>query len=345
MRKIGAGIAVGAVAAVILATSPAAAFGLRIGPFHLHLPHIGLPLVWHRHFDHHPLYMHANSGDLRRSETAAVGRQDVTSALLYPDLALSAIVHAIFWPADSSPWPFGYDAIFATAFARTPALRAAHPCQPSDDATAIIDNLRTEIEPTAAQSASLQKLGGALHAAAGYLVKACPPAIPVQPVARLQLMEQQLEALAMAVDIVRQPLQDFGQSLNDEQKARFATMIAPPDSPDRDDRNAAAAPCATLQPAIDRSIEQIDRSVQPTAAQRPALDAMKRSFESAATDLESHCPATVPPTALGRLEAIEARLDSSWRAVLAIQVALGDFQNQLSDAQKDRLTAARFAAR
>ena len=71
---------------------------------------------------------------------------------------------------------------------------------------------------------------------------------------------------------------------------------------------------------------------------------MKQAFGKAATDLEAHCPAAVPPTALGRLETIEARLDSTWRAVLSIQVALANFETKLSDEQKNRFDAIDFAA-
>jgi hypothetical protein len=38
MRKIGATVAVAALAAVIVSPPPAAAFGIRIGPFHIGIP-------------------------------------------------------------------------------------------------------------------------------------------------------------------------------------------------------------------------------------------------------------------------------------------------------------------
>ena len=43
--------------------------------------------------------------------------------------------------------------------------------------------------------------------AAHYLATACPTNIPQHPAARMQLMEWQIEKLAQALDIVRQPLQ------------------------------------------------------------------------------------------------------------------------------------------
>jgi len=337
MRKLGAVVAVGALATVIFSSPPAAAFGLRIGPFH-----IGQPFFGYRYrFAHHPLYLRANPNDLARPESA----QGATSALLYPNLALPAIFQNIFWPAYASPWPFGYQAIFSTAFANAPASGDQRPCQQSADANVIVARIRAEVAPTADQMQLLQKLGGALGAASGYLAKSCPNEIPAQPIARLQLMESQIEELAMAIDIVRQPLQDFEQSLNDEQKARFAAMIDAPAATDQRNRPDIAGSCGGSPTAIDWSIDQIDRSVQPTDAQRGALGDVKQSFSQAMSDLETHCPTAVPPTALGRLETIESRLDATWRAELSIQVALANFETRLSDEQKDRFDAMNFAAR
>jgi LTXXQ motif family protein len=190
----------------------------------------------------------------------------------------------------------------------------------------------------------LQKLGGALGAASGYLAKSCPKDIPAQPIARLQLMQSQIEELEMAIDVARQPLQDFEQSLSADQKTRFETATPPPDA-DRRIRTSAAVPtCGGLPAAIDWSIDQIDKSVQPTDAQRDDLASIKQSFSKAATDLETHCPTVAPPTALGRLESIQARLDATWRAALSIQVALADFETKLSDEQKGRFDNMNLAA-
>jgi hypothetical protein len=335
MRKFGAYIAIAALGAATFAPVPAAAFGLRIGPFHISVP------FYLRH-SRHPLYMHATPNDVARPGTG----RGVNSALLYPSTALAAIFQNIFWPANSSPWPFGYQDIFTTAFAKAPADRETRLCQPSDDANAIVGHLRAELDPTPEQMPLLQKLGGALSAASGNLAKSCVSDIPAQPVARLKVMGSQVEELAMAIDIARQPLQDFEQSLSDEQRARFAVMIAAPTSAERDDRAGNATPgCGGSPTAVDWSVDQINQSVQVTDAQRDALIGLNQAFGKAASDLEAHCPTSIPPTAFSRLETIQARLDATWRAELAIQVALADFETKLSDAQKQRFDATDFAAR
>ena len=334
MRKVGASLAVAALAAVVFASPPAAAFGLRIGPFH-----IGLPFYFpHFRFHHHRLYMRADRHELAHPESG----QALTSALLYPNLALAPIFQNVFFPDYTSPWPFGYERIFSTAFAKVPASEDRRLCQPSIDADAVVARLRSELAPSADQMPGLQKLGGALAAASGFLAKSCPTEIPVQPIARLRLMESQIEELTMAVDIVRQPLQEFEQSLNDDQKAKFAATAPAADRPNHS--GAIAPPCGGSPTAIDWTIDQIDRSVQPTDAQRPALADVKQAFGKAVDDLDAHCPTTVPPTAVGRLDAIEARLDATWRSVLSIQVALADFEAKLDDAQKGRFDQMNFAS-
>jgi LTXXQ motif family protein len=344
MRKIGAYFAIAALATVVAAPPPAAAFGISLGPFH-----IGFPFFRHHH--RHHLYMRATPNDAALPDRQQQGVQQqgvqqrgMTSALIYPSVALPAIFQNVFWPANSSPWQFGYQAIFTTAFAKAPPAQDARLCQQPFDPNAIVGRISAQVSPTADQSQLLQRLGGALGAASGFLAKSCPAEIPSQPVARLQLMESQIEELAMALDIVRQPLQDFENSLSRGQQARYATPATPAASSRQNAPSNLAAGCAGSAGAINWSIDQIDRSVQPTAEQQSALGDVKQAFGKAAADLEAHCPTAMPPTALGRLETIEARLDSTWRAVLSIQVALTNFETKLSDDQKDRFDAMDFAA-
>jgi hypothetical protein len=262
----------------------------------------------------------------------------MTSALLYPGIALPLIIENIFFPTYSSPWPFDYQAIFTTAFAKAPRQDQSR-CQSSFDPSTVIGRISNEVMLTADQSQLLQRLGGALGAASGYLAKSCSKEVPAQPVARLQLMESQLEELSMALNIARQPLLDFEQSLNADQQSRLAgaSSQSPPSG------NIAGG-CGSPS-AIDWSINELNQSVHPTAAQRDALDDVRRSFNDAARDLETHCPTTIPASALNRLDVIQARLDSTWRATLSIQVALANFETELNDAQKIHFDAMNFAAR
>jgi hypothetical protein len=281
--------------------------------------------------------MRASPGDDARSAAA----QGPTAALFYPNLALPAMFQGIFTPNQASSWPFGFQAIWSTAFAKTPPAQNLDICRQPVDTGAIVGRISAAIAPSPDQTQLLQKLGGALGAASGYLAKSCPNQIPAQPTARLQLMETQIEQLSMALDIVRQPLQEFEQSLTSAQQAQFAAG-----NPATARAADLALSCGGAPASIDASIDQIDRSVQPTDGQRDALNSVRQTFSKAADDLASHCPTSIAPTALERLGTIESRLDSTWRATLSIQVALTGFESILSDAQRDRLdnvtsTAAR----
>ena len=342
MRKIGAYAAIGVLASVIFSPSPIAAFGLRFGPFSL-----GLPLSFgHRHrIDRHP---DAPAGAVlyNSAEPGTATAQDLTSALLYPELALPAIYDHIFSPTPSLPWSFGYYSIFRAAFAKAPADQDQHPCRQGVRGTAIVERIGREIRPTAAQRPLLQKLGGALAMASGFLAKLCPKEIPPQPVARLQLMETQIEELIMALDIIGQPLREFEQSLSRSQQARFAAVVvSTPTAADHSNRSENIAPaCGPTQTAVDWSIEQIDQSVQPSDVQRDALVNIKQAFGRAASDLDAHCPTSLPRTAVARLELTEARLDAAWQAMLSIEAAIANFETRLSDEQRVRLDAMNFAA-
>jgi hypothetical protein len=357
MRKRGACFAVAALSVIFFSSPPDAAYALRIGPFHLGVP------FGHRH--HYPRHLSTpgNAHEAARPELRqAAPRQAADQgnlALLYPTGALPAIFQNVFWPAFSSPWPFGYETIFRTAFAPVASNGSADQCRQSFDANATIERLRAEIGPNAEQMEKLLRLGGAMGAAAEYLAKSCPTAIPEQPTTRLQLMDAQLEVLTLAIDMIHQPLQDFEQSLTREQQARFSgqatapattraatrTRVAGKKSKNSTAQNSTSASrtCGGSAAAIGWSIDEIDNSVQLTEQQRPALTDLQQTFARAARDLETHCPVSVPQSAVARLETIEARLDATWRAILSIEVALRDFENNLTDEQKIRFKATTFA--
>jgi LTXXQ motif family protein len=331
MRKIGACFAIAALAATTLSPTPGAAFGLNLGPLHL-----GLPFFGFRHRRHAPrrrLAMHhparaAGIYDRANVKTPAAAT-NAGPAALHPAATLPGLLDAVFWPGEAGQWPFNYDALFRSAFAKAVQGDAADVCQQPDRTAALVGRIGAEVRPTAAQQPLLQKLGQALGMASGYMARACAQALPPQPVARLKLIQSQLQFLTMAIDVVRPPLQQFEQSLDANQKKQFAALNSVNSKPE-----CGAAPIPT-----EWAVDEINHSVQPDGAQRQALADLKLTFASIANDLHAHCPNPVPATPLARLEAIEARLDASWRAALAMQVALGQFESQLNGRQRTRLEA------
>ena len=257
--------------------------------------------------------------------------------LLYPVLAWPSLDDAIFSPRTASSWPFDYKDIFDQAFAKYPPQQADELCPYRDTSGEAAARIERDIEPNAAQKPLLEGLATALGQANGLLIKSCPSEIPLLPVARLQLMESQIDAMIMALEFIRPPLQKFEQSLDDKQRARF-------------DGDAPAAGDAVLACSSNRAdaanwpFSLLERAVQPTDAQRKALLEVEAAFGRAAAGLAADCRGAVPQTASGRLEAIENRLDATWRAVETIQVALTDFQKELSDEQKARINALEIAS-
>jgi hypothetical protein len=340
MRKISTLAAIAALAAIAISPSPSAAFGLRIGPFY-----VGMPFFGYRH--HHVGHALRDEASLKTAAPAqpAAASQGLTSPLLYPAFVLPAVNDEIFSPPSSSPWPFNYDAILQTAFAITAPDQDAAPCPQPNRQSAVAERVRAEIRPNGNQVQQMQKLAGALGFASDYVAKACPSESPQDPAARLQLMEWQIEKLAEALDFVRPPLQELEQSLNDRQRARFgmplstAAAAVHPDHP-----NTIAPACVAAPTNVDASIEQISLAVQPTDTQRDAMDGLKQALSNAANQLDANCPLSLPGDPLARLEAIEARLDATWRALVSMQTALADFETKLSAEQRVRFDATDFAA-
>jgi hypothetical protein len=346
MRKISAIVTIAALAAVAFSPSPSAAFGLRIGPFHIGIPFFGYR---HRHHAAGPaLRDEASLKTVPPAPGAASAQgpapQGLMSPLLYPVLALPAVYDEIFSPSSSSPWLFSYDAILQTAFAKTPPDQNAAACPQPNRQSAVAERIRAEIRPAGNQQQQMQKLGGAFGFASDYLAKACPSEIPQDPAARLQLMEWQIEKLAEALDFVRPPLQELEQSLNDTQRARFGVPLSTAAAMHPDRTNTIAPACAAAPTKVDASIEQISLAVQPTDAQGDAMNSLKQAFRNAASELDANCPLSLRGDPLARLEATEARLDATWRALVSIQTALADFETKLSAEQRVRFDATDFAA-
>ena len=311
------------------------AFGIDLGPFHFYLPIPGPP-----HRSAPPAEPSATETPQAAAPQAEQPKGPLPPAgpptLLYPVLAWPGIYDEIFNPGATTTWSFGYRNIFDQAFAQYPPQRSADLCPYRDRTAQIVGRITQAVSLGEKQQPTLQKLATALGQAHGYLIKSCPPEIPVQPVARLQLMVNQLDAMINALEIVRPPLQAFEQSLSDEQRARFDGGGAVVDG--------IAPACKTPAGSPKQAVAEIERAVQPTAEQKPALAQVEDAFSRAQSGLDAGCPGVVSRTALGRLEATESRLDAAWRAAQTIQVALADFQKTLSDEQNAKFNSLQLAS-
>jgi len=154
-------------------------------------------------------------------------------------------------------------------------------------------------------------------------------------------MQQRLQALVDAVNIVSPPLDKFYDALSDEQKARFNDM-APPPQQAQAPQGQQAPPSVTAQ--CDAKVMawpsgQIDALVKPNDAQRAKLAALTAAASQAADTIKAACPGELPATPPSRLSAIGKHLQAMLQAVQTVQPPLADFYNALSDDQKARFNS------
>ena len=86
-------------------------------------------------------------------------------------------------------------------------------------------------------------------------------------------------------------------------------------------------------------IDLIAQAIEPTEAQRAALDDLANASVTSAQKIKAACPATVALTASGRLASMQQRLEAMISGVSTVQPALDKFYGLLNDEQKARLNA------
>ncbi len=200
-----------------------------------------------------------------------------------------------------------------------------------------IERIAQTVEPNDAQRTVLDELRDATARALDILKAACPAALPSTPTGRIEAMRQRLDAMLQAVRTVRPVVEKFYQSLNDEQKARV-NALGPDDSPDQQQvqRNLTQVCSERASGIASLPLERIERAVQPDGAQRSALKELQDATSEAVNLLSSDCPTYRALTPVGRLQAMEQRLDAMLRAVQTVQPALEKFYGSLGDEQKER---------
>jgi hypothetical protein len=86
------------------------------------------------------------------------------------------------------------------------------------------DQIDRVVRPDDSQRAKLQALQSAASQAADTIKAACPADVPPTPPARLTAVGQRLQAMLRGVETMQPALDDFYNSLSDDQKARFNSM-------------------------------------------------------------------------------------------------------------------------
>ena len=278
----------------------------------------------------------------------------------------------VFWPyVYDDFWLYAYDDVYygiygpyayvdplPRAAARRPVRTAgpAGPAGPTGRAAGVCSNRASEltgwpigrivetVQPTEAQRAALDALKEASTKAVDMLKNACPQELPTIPTGRLEAMETRLEVMLEAVKTVRPALDTFYQSLSDEQKGRFNTIAPANQAAATKDQRDFTQLCDARSPGVtDLPVDRIAGAIGPTESQRAALDELRDAMITGGSSLKSTCSSYQALTPVGRVEAMEQRLEATLAATRTVKPALAKFYDMLSDEQKAKFNALRSA--
>jgi hypothetical protein len=308
MRKIGAILGTTALAVVVFAPLPAAAFGVHLGGFYFHVPFVG-----HHYHRRHPNPTEARTrpNDVSRggdASTTARGRNAAEQA-------------------DRE----------ARTETNTEALESCIGIAPGVT-NLPIDQIRETVHPTVDQEAALDTLRAASWQASEITKSSCPASVPLTLIGRLDAAEQRLQVTIKAIRMVLPPLERFYEALGDEQRRRFNSMNGSTEGA-RSPSDMAAMCSQQAGTFIDLPAQRIEQVVQPTAQQQSAFDDLKKAAQKVGDQLQSSCPTAVPKSPVAWLETIETRLSAVADAIKAIRPNLKNFYASLSDEQKARFNA------
>ena len=155
-------------------------------------------------------------------------------------------------------------------------------------------------------------------------------------------MMNRVSATLDAVKIVRPALETFYNSLSDEQQARF-NALGPkigdrsPRQQEANAQEASAEGCGDPKSGLTQlPIQRIEAVLHPAGKQKEALDRLGEATAKGVEGLQAACPNDVPLTPVGRLEAMQHRLEAMLQAAKLVEPALDEFYATLSSEQKAR---------
>ena len=203
------------------------------------------------------------------------------------------------------------------------------------------DRIQQSLQLTGDQLKSLDALKAASAQASDALKASCSSEVPMTPLGRLDTAQKRIDGMVQAWATMRTPLDDFYNSLNDEQRQRFAAL-GPASSARSSRRGSAsgdnlAALCSSRTESFTQlPVQRVEQAVKPTQQQQDALEKLKAASTEAANQLQASCPAQSPQTPLDRFDAVGKRLNAMAGAIGTVRPALADFYSSLTDEQKAR---------
>ncbi|WP_439374119.1 Spy/CpxP family protein refolding chaperone [Bradyrhizobium sp. DASA03120] len=201
------------------------------------------------------------------------------------------------------------------------------------------------VRPTPEQRALLDELKTAAANAAGVFKDSCAESYALTPPGRLRAMMNRLSATLEAVKIVRPALENFYNSLSDEQQARFNALGPNVGERSPQQQQARAEGCGDPKSGLTQlPIQRIEAALQPAGKQKEALDRLGDATARGVEALQAACPNDVPLTPVGRLEAMQYRLEAMLTVAKLVEPALDEFYATLSSEQKARFNTLQQVA-
>ncbi len=205
-----------------------------------------------------------------------------------------------------------------------------------------VDRLEKTLRLTDEQIKGLDALKAASSQASDILKASCSSQVALTPVGRLDAAQKRIDGMIQALGIVRTPLENFYNSLDDEQRQRFATLA--PASGVRANRRGSSASGSDLaalcgpgaEGFTQLPVQRIEQNIKPTPQQTDAFDKLKTASTEGANQLQASCPTEMPQAPMDRFDAVGKRLDAMAAAIKTVRPALADFYASLSDEQKAR---------
>ncbi len=297
------------------------------------------PLYWP--FAYNDMYDYAMWGDGYDDSFWGYGYGDIYAGMFapysYDDLTGYLPQYAGINPRGTGSTTGQASPAAATPNTETGALTQMCGDDSRDIAGLPIDRIQQTIQPNDAQRAALDDLANASAKAAQGIMAVCPTDITLTAPSRLAHMQQRIETMIAAVEIVQPPLEKFYGLLNDEQKLRLNALGQDQRRSETAQKTIAslAQTCGAAQPgATEWPTAEIDRTVRPTEAQRANLITLEDETTKAADMLKASCQPDNSLTPPARLASVGKRLDTMLQAVKTVRSGLDGFYGALSDEQK-----------
>lgn len=271
--------------------------------------------------------------------------------------AYDDFVDTVYWGSDSpysayaSINPYGYPQAGGGSRARQRASVSPQTLQqlcgtPDKGVTAWpLADITQAVRPTPEQRVLLDELKAAAARAADVFKDSCAETYALTPPGRLRAMANRINATLEAVKIVRPALENFYNSLSDEQQARFNALGPNVGDRSQQQQQAGAEGCGDPKFSLTQlPIERIDAVVHPAGKQKDALDRLSEATANGVEGLQAACPNDVPLTPVGRLEAMQHRLEAMLTAAKLVEPPLDEFYATLSSEQKARFNTLQQVA-